>query len=400
MSSTLSPMNRVQGSPVEQVLPAIAGLLDFLSASAYARKQGDPTIADFVFGNPHEMPLPGFVDAIRRHSEPRDKNWFAYKQSERVATEVVAASLQRRTGIAFAPEDVFMTNGAFAALTVALRAIVEPSDEVLYLSPPWFFYDALIQAAGGRAVRIPLSPPDFDLPVAAIAAAITERTRAVIVNSPQNPTGRIYSREDLTRLAEVLAAASQRIGRPVRILSDEAYRRIVFDGHAFHSPAELYPETFVIYTYAKVLLTPGERIGYIALPPEMSDRERVRKAIFLGQLVTGWAFPNATLQYAIGELEELSIDIGALTRRRDRMAAALRRMGYELRVPEGTFYMLVRAPIEDDRAFSERLAAHDTFVLPGSFVEQPGWFRISLTANDDMVERGLLGFAAAVGLSE
>ena len=126
---------------------------------------------------------------------------------------------------------------------------------------------------------VALEPPAFDLPVDAIAAAITERTRAVIVNSPQNPTGRIYSLSDLKRLAEVLSAASARIGRPIRILSDEAYNRIVFDNRVFHSPSEVYPETFVVYTYGKTLLAPGERIGYVAIPPAMGDRERVRRAV-------------------------------------------------------------------------------------------------------------------------
>jgi aspartate aminotransferase len=242
-----------------------------------------------------------------------------------------------------------------------------------------------------------MAPPDFDLPIAAIAAAITSRTRAVILNSPHNPTGRVVPLSELAGLAEVLRAASARLGRPIQVLSDEAYNRIVFDGRAFHSVAEVYSETFVVYTYGKTLLAPGERMGYIAIPPTMGERERVRRAIGLAQWMTGFAYPNATLQRAIGDLEALSIDLPALQRRRDVMATALRAMGYALLVPEGTFYMMVRSPVADDGAFFERLAAHDTFVLPGSVVERPGWFRVSLTANDEMVARGLRGFAAALG---
>lgn len=386
---------------IERLTPSIGQLVEFLESSTYFQRRDDPGIADFVFGNPHEMPLPGFVDALHRRVDPRDKDWFAYKRSEPGSTAIVAASLRQRMGLPFEPADIFMTNGAFAAISVTLRAITAPGDEVVFLSPPWFFYEFLIEAAGGKAVRVKLEPPAFDLPVEAIAAALTPRTRAIIVNSPHNPTGRIYPHADLERLAAVLRDASARNGRPIYLLSDEAYRRIVFDGRSFTSPAEVYAETLILYTYAKTLLTPGERIGYIAAATSMPmrDRERLRKAIPLAQFATGWAFPNATLQHAIGDLETLAIDIGALTRRRDRMAGALSGMGYELRVPEGTFYMMVRAPIADDRVFTEQLAAHDTFVLAGSMVEQPGWFRVSLTASDAMVEKGLDGFRAVLGCS-
>lgn len=381
---------------IERVLPAVTPFLSFLHDSPYARRRGLPNVADFTFGNPQEMPLPGYVSALGRNIEPRDKDWFAYKLSEPSSTQTVADVLRRRTGLDFETSDVFMTNGAFAGINVVLKAICDPGDEVIFLSPPWFFYEALIVSVGAVAVRVALEPPAFDLPIDAIISAVTERTRAVIVNSPHNPTGRIYPLADLKRLGDALSEASKRIGHPVRILSDEAYNRIIFDGRAYHSPAEVYPETFVVYTYGKTLLAPGERVGYVAVPPTMADRERVRRAVSLAQWMTGFAYPNATLQRSLAELEELSIDIPAMQRRRDRMASALREMGYELLVPEGTFYMMVRAPIDDDNAFAAALAEHNTFVLPGSVVERPGWFRVSLTASDEMVERGLPGFEAAM----
>jgi aspartate aminotransferase len=382
--------------PIERLAPSIQQFMTFMKTSTYFRRRGESGIADFVFGNPHEMPLPGFVQALERHVQPHDKDWFAYKMSEPEATTAAAAALRQSTGIAFEPADIFMTNGAFAAIAVTLRALVAPGDEVLFLSPPWFFYELLIEAAFATPVRVKIEPPAFDLPVDAIAAALTPRTRAILINSPHNPTGRIYPREDLERLAAVLREASAKNGRPVYLLSDEAYRHIVYDNRTVTSPVEVYADTLVLYTYAKTLLTPGERIGYIAAPPTVHDRERLGAAILLAQFASGWAFPNATLQRALGDLEGLSIDIAALTRRRDRMAAALSAMGYEICVPEGTFYMMVRSPIADDLAFTEQLAAHDTFVLPGTAVERPGWFRLSLTASDAMVERGLPGFEAAL----
>jgi aspartate aminotransferase len=151
----------------------------------------------------------------------------------------------------------------------------------------------------------------------------------------------------------------------------------------------------IAYSYGKTLLAPGMRIGYLTVPPTMPDREAFREAVFVAQFATGYAFPNALLQHAIEELEVLSIDVAAMQRRRDRLVGALREIGYETTMPEGTFYVMARAPIADDVAFTELLAKHRVLVLPGTIVEVPGWFRISLTATDERDERGIPGFAAA-----
>ncbi|HET8785110.1 MAG TPA: aminotransferase class I/II-fold pyridoxal phosphate-dependent enzyme, partial [Candidatus Limnocylindrales bacterium] len=160
-------------------------------------------------------------------------------------------------------------------------------------------------------------------------------------------------------------------------------------------PALDYDASVTIYTYGKTLLAPGQRIGYAALHPSYPDREAVAYRIFVQQLAAGWGFPNALLQHAIGDLEALSIDVGALQARRDRMVPALREMGYEVTNPEGTFYLMVRSPDPDDRAFCTRLAEAGALVLPGTIVETPGWFRVSLTASDEMVEKGLEVFRRA-----
>jgi aspartate aminotransferase len=357
---------------------------------------GEAGICDFAVGNPHELALPGFVAALGRATVPQNNAWFAYKNNEPAACAVVSTALRERRGIPFEADDILLTNGAFAALAVVLGAIVDPGDEVIFLSPPWFFYEALIAAAGAQPVRVKIDPATFDLDLGAIEAAISPRTRAIIVNSPHNPTGKIYSAATLERLASLLTQASTRIGHPISLLSDEAYSRIVFDGRTYHSPTAFYPHTFLIYTYGKTLLTPGQRLGYIALPPTMPDREQLRTALFVSQLLTGFAFPNALLQHALGDLEQLSIDIPRLQRKRDRMVAALREIGYELHTPEGTFYLLPRSPLPDDEAFIELLAEQKIFCLPGTVVELPGYFRISLTANDTMIEQALPGFAIAL----
>jgi aspartate aminotransferase len=240
-----------------------------------------------------------------------------------------------------------------------------------------------------------LEPPAFDLPIERIAASITPRTRVVLVNSPQNPTGRVYSRETLAELAAVLADASERIGHPIWILSDEPYNRIVFDGITAPSAASVYPHTVVTYSYGKQLLAPGMRIGYLSVPPTCPERADIRDRVFIQQIAGGYQWPNALLQHALADLEEMTIDLDALRRRRDRLVPALREMGYEPSMPEGTFYTMARSPIPDDVAFGELLARHRVLVLPGSIVETPGWFRVSLTASDEMVESGIARFASA-----
>lgn len=379
----------------DRMRESIAPFLSFFSGP-FGRLNLEPDISNFAVGNPQEMPLPSYVDALRRHVEPMNKDWFAYKLSEPASQRTVADTLTRRTGMAWDPNDVAMTNGGFGALAVALRTVVEPDDEVIFISPPWFFYELLVLAAGGEPVRVALQAPAFDLDVDAVASAISPRTRAIIVNSPHNPSGRIYPAAVLAELAAVLTDASARIGHPIWIISDEPYNRIVFDGGEFRSPAEYYPQTIITYSYGKTLLAPGQRIGYLTVPPTLPGRERLREEILLQQIATGYAFPNALLQHALADLEKLSIDVGALEQRRDRLVPALRELGYEASMPEGTFYTMARSPIADDRAFADILARHRVLVLPGTVVEVPGWFRISLTASDDMVEQGIARFAAAM----
>lgn len=373
---------------------SVAPFLSFFGGP-FDRLNREPDVANFAVGNPQEMPLAGYVEALQRHVVPQDKDWFAYKMSEPESQRTVAATLSARTGLAWDPDDVAMTNGGFAALAVALRTLVQPGDEVVFVSPPWFFYEILILMAGGDPVRVTLEPPTFDLDVDRIAAAITPRTRVVLINSPHNPTGRIFSEASLASLAEAMTEASERTGHPIWILSDEPYNRIVFDGRTAPSPATIYPHTVVTYSYGKQLLAPGMRIGFLSVPPTCPERQELREAIFVQQIGGGYQWPNALLQHALADLEHLTIDIDALQRRRDRLVPALREMGYEASMPEGTFYTMARSPIADDVAFGDILARHRVLVLPGTVVEVPGWFRVSLTASDDMVESAIPRFAAA-----
>jgi len=378
----------------EALRESIAPFLRFFNG-AFAQLEKDPETANFAVGNPNELAMPSYLQALRNNLEPRNKDWFAYKMNEREATEVVAASMSRLTGLDWDNADVAMTNGGFAAIAVTLRTLIEPGDEAVFLTPPWFFYEMLILAADGTPVRVSLDMPDCALDLERIEQAITPRTKVLILNSPHNPSGRVLGLDELRGLAELLTRKSREMGRSIYILSDEPYRRIVFDGTTFHSPAEVYPATVVCYSYGKQLLAPGMRVGYATWSPEMPDRDRLRDDIQTTQIAAGYSFPNALLQHALAELEPQCISIEALERRRERLIGALRDMGYETTWPQGTFYVMARSPIADDDAFVEILNRNKVLVLPGSVVETPGWFRISLTASDEMVERGIAGFRAA-----
>lgn len=372
---------------------------DFYFRSRYAKRRLAPGVADFTFGNPHEMPLAGIVDAIRQRAVPRDKNWFAYKTSETEPATFLAAALSRELGLAFEPADIALTAGAFGAIAVALRLVADAGGEVVFSEPGWFCYAPMILAADAVPRSVALREPEFDLDLAAIEAAITDRTRLVIVNTPQNPTGRIYDRATLAALAALLERASLKTGRRIFLLSDEPYRRLRFDGRAFVSPAALYPWTLISYSYGKVLLSPGQRLGYLALSPLMpkEDRNALRSGLFPTQMAIGWCFPNAVMQYAIPDLEGLSIDQTALSRRRDRLLATLRGAGYRMVEPEGTFYLWGRWPEgREPTRIADALADRDVFVMPGSILNAPKYFRLSLTASDEMVDRALPTFVEVV----
>ena len=376
---------------------AFDGVANFYFNSRYADRRLDRDIADFTFGNPHEMPLPGIVSAIREAAVPQNKDWFAYKTSEEAPQAFLAAAVGKELGLAFEPPDIALTSGAFAAIAVAFRLILDAGDEAIYSEPAWFCYEPTLLAADAVPRKVPLKQPRFDLDVEAIDAAIGPRTRLVIVNTPHNPTGRIYDGDMLSALADRLDRASKRIGRRIFLLSDEPYRRLRFDGRGFVSPASVYPWTLISYSYGKVLLSPGQRLGYLAISPLMptGERQALRDAMFPAQMALGWSFPNAIMQYAVPQLDRLSIDVQALSRRRGLLTEVLTKAGHTVLPPEGTFYLWVRWPGSgsDPERLWNALADRGVFVMPGRLMNAPAYFRISLTASDEMIDRALPVFA-------
>ncbi len=279
---------------VQKANAAFAGVKGFYFTSRYGKQRHDPGICDFTFGNPHEMPLGGLVAALHERAIPHDKNWFAYKSSEIEPQAFVAERLSRELGVAFEPDDIALTTGAFAAIMVAFHLVLDAGQEAVFSEPAWFCYEPMLLAADAIPRKVDLRRPAFDLDFDAIDAAIGPETRMVIVNTPHNPTGRIYDRETLETLAQLLDRASARIGHRIFLLSDEPYRRLRFDNRGFISPAAVYPWTLISYSYGKILLAPGQRLGYLAFSPLMplADRQALRDSVFAAQMALGWCFPN------------------------------------------------------------------------------------------------------------
>ena len=371
-------------------------LFAFLRHSGYDKRRLDPEVFDFTFGDPHEVATSEYVEALRDAALPQDELWFAYKQSELAAQEAAAAALRKVVDLPWTADRVRMSTGGFGAITVSMKVVADPGDEVVYSLPPWFLYEALAVEAGLVPIKVNALQPSFDLDLEAIAAVITPRTRIVIVNSPNNPTGRVYPPETLRALADLLEEASARNGRRIYLISDEPYNRIVFDGATFHSPAEFYPWTLLCYSYGKTLLAPGQRLGYLAIPPTMPDADQLLEAFESVQIAAGWLFPNAVMQHAVPRLEELSIDVAHLQTKRDRFVTALREMGYTVASPEGTFYLFPESPIPDDEGFVADLAQRGVLVMPGTLFETPGYFRICLTATMATIEASLPHFEEAL----
>ena len=368
----------------------------FSQQATYMSRKNDPGSLDFSLGDAHEMPSPEFVAALQRWAVPQNQGWYGYKGNLSESQTTVSNALKEKRGLVFDPEDIFMTNGTVVGLAICLQILAGEGDEVIINLPPWLGYRRMIHISGATPVGVSVKPETFDLDLEAIASSINERTRAIIVNSPHNPTGKVFSEETLSRLASILTDASTRYGKPIYLISDETFSRIVFDNRPCPSPTQFYPFSFFVYGYSKTLMAPGQRIGYIAIPPQMPEREQMRKMISLLQgLSFGWCFPSALMQYALPDLEKISPNIEHLQYKRDQMVQELSKIGYEVRPPEGTFFLLVKSPWEDDCAFAELLASYGVFVFPGTPQEIPGYFRISLTASEDMISRSLSKFQAA-----
>jgi aspartate aminotransferase len=339
---------------------------------------GADNVFDFTLGNPDVEPPPEFHAALTRLVQEDAKGSHGYMSNAGYADvrETIAKKTCREQGVSIDGSHVIMTVGAAGGLNVLFKTILNPGDEVVVIKPYFAEYAFYIANHQGRMV-LAEAKSDFSLDPEAVAAVLTPKTAAVLINSPNNPTGRIYSEESLKALTAALSAHANKCGRAPYLIADEPYREIVYGGRRVPPVLGLYPETIVVTSYSKSLSLPGERIGYIALGPGCSDVESLMAGLILSNRILGFVNAPALMQRAVAQLTEARVDVTPYQRRCSMLAAGLRQAGIEFVEPEGAFYIFCKAPTEEDVAFILFLKKYNVLVVPGSGFGVPGWFRMS-----------------------
>ncbi|MET0851241.1 MAG: pyridoxal phosphate-dependent aminotransferase [Candidatus Rokuibacteriota bacterium] len=364
----------------------------FEEGARLKQERGADKVFDFTLGNPEIEPPPAVLAAARRVLDSPERHLHAYMPNAgHVAVrEAVARRLSVATGLPYTAGHVIMTVGAGAALNIVLKALLDPGDEVITVAPFFVEYVYYAENHGGRLVVV---PPRADLTpdVTRIEAAITPRTKAILVNSPNNPSGVIYPASAFEEIEALLA----RVGRPIVLISDEPYRALVFDDVMPPEVPPLVTRAIIATSWSKSLAIPGERIGYLAFSPRMPEAAEIFEACTFTSRVLGFVNAPALWQWVVAEVGDQVIDVAPYRDKRDLMYEGLTRIGYECVKPSGAFYVFPRTPIPDDVAFVRMLAEENVLTVPGSGFGMSGHMRISLTVTRDTVARALPGFERA-----
>ncbi len=356
-------------------------------------KHGQENVFDFSLGNPDVPPPPEFKKVLRElvNSETLNHGYTPNPGHPQVR-QAVAQYLSGEHDIELTPDLILMTVGAAGALNAVFGALVNPGEEILTPSPYFIGYDHYAFMANAVLKTAP-TDSNFHLDTAAIEAAITEKTRVMLINSPNNPTGAVYSAEELADLAQVLDRASQKFGRRIYLVSDEPYRKIIYEG-SVPSVFQAYPHSIVVSSYSKELSLAGERIGYLAVHPDAEDAGLVSGAAIVVNTMLCVNAPNM-LQLAVARLQGITVDVSIYKRRRDMFCQGLADAGYEFNIPQGAFYLFPKSPIPDDVKFLSILKDELILAVPGVGFGAPGYFRLSYAVPDATIAGSFKGFKRA-----
>ncbi len=377
---------------------------EIMSKSSWIRKMfeegarlkaehGAENVFDFSLGNPNLPPPDKFNEILRDTVDSCGLGDHCYMPQTGYpqVCDSVAEYLTREQEVAISNKEVIMTCGAAGALNVMLKALLDPGDEVITPTPCFVEYMFYVDNHGGSLKMVP-THPDFTLDLEALEAAITPKTKALIINSPNNPTGQIYSEESLKALGDLLTNKSQEIGRTIYLLSDEPYRKIIFDGAKVPSIFKCYAESVIGTSYSKDISIPGERIGFAAVNPAATHKDSLMAGMTLTNRILGYVNAPALMQRVVACMQGLSVDIGEYKRKRDLLCDGLADCGYEFTKPSGAFYLFPRTPIEDDVEFVRALQQELILVVPGSGFAGPGHFRIAFCCDDNTIINALPAF--------
>lgn len=359
-----------------------------IAAYGSARKAqiGAENVFDFSLGNP-SIPAPESVRAsIARALElpPTQLHGYTPAPGLPAAREAVAASLNRRFGTSYAAGDVYLTCGAAASLSISFHTLVNPGDEVIVIAPYFPEYRVWIETAGATCVEVMADPETFQIDVPAVAAAINERTKAIVINSPNNPVGSVYAQKNLEDLAAALHDAQKRLGTQVYLISDEPYREITYGADVPWVPA-IYDRTIVCYSYSKSLSLPGERIGWVLVPNTNPEHDRLVLAVAGAGRKLGFVCAPALFQHVVIDCVDEPTDVEAYAENRRALTGGLSALGYEFIEPQGAFYLWVKALEPDANAFFERAKALELLPVPSDSFGCPGWVRVGYCVSKETI---------------
>ncbi len=357
---------------------------------------GAENVFDFSIGNP-SVPAPKELsDELRRlvtEENPLAVHSYTSAPGDLAARNAIAQNLNERFNTAFSAEHIYMTCGAAASLTVSLSAIVEDGEEVILFAPFFPEYTVFAETAGGKPVVVPCREEDFQIDFDKLSAAINEKTAAVIINSPNNPSGAVFTEESIEKLGKLLAEAEEKFQRKIYLISDEPYRELVYGDIKVPFVTKYYPDTVICYSYSKSLSLPGERIGYILVNPENGDWKKLYAGICGAGRALGFVCAPSLFQHAIPKCVGLTSDISVYEKNRNLLYNALTEMGFTAVHPDGAFYLFVKAPSGDGNEFSEKAKEKEILIVPSDDFGMGGYVRISYCVSTEQIERSLPAFA-------
>ncbi|HAL46571.1 MAG: pyridoxal phosphate-dependent aminotransferase [SAR202 cluster bacterium] len=368
----------------------------FEEGAALKQQFGDENVFDLSLGNPIMEPPPEFFSELKRIVDEPISGLHRYMPNAGfVETRAaVAAQLREETGLDFTANQVVMTAGAGGAMNVIFKTLLDPGDEVIVFAPYFVEYFFYADNHGGTGHAVP--PDDAFLPdLDAFESAITDRTRIVLVNSPNNPTGVLYGADVLARIGDIIQRKERETGREIFLVSDEPYRKILFDGLEYSHVFERHVRSIVATSHSKDLALPGERIGFIAVHPDYDEGSELMDGLVFCNRTLGFVNAPAMMQNIVAKLQSVTVDVAQYQDKRDFMYEQLTDIGYEMVKPQGAFYMFPKSPIDDDVEFTAELVKHNVLVVPGRGFGTPGYFRLSYCVTDETLEGSLDGFRQA-----
>ena len=361
------------------------------------QERGAENVFDLSLGNPVVEPPAQFFDELRNFADNDAPGVHRYMPNAGYVEtrQAVADALSDETGLTYGPNHIVMTAGAAAALNVVVHALCDRDDEVIILAP--YFAEYLFYATNHAARPVVVGCDDDFIPdLDELESKLTSRTKIVILNSPNNPSGAMYPAPFIAALAELLRAKSSEFGTEIFLVSDEPYRKILFDEHTYPFPQNSYERTITVTSHAKDLALPGDRIGYIAVHPDYDDGGQMMDALIFCNRVLGFVNAPAIMQHLVRNLQTVTIDTTDYQRKRDYLYDVLTTAGYEVRKPEGAFYMFPKSPVADEMQLVQALQRQGVLVVPGRGFGMPGYFRISYCVEQRELEGAAPGFAAAI----